>query len=113
MFKNIGDKIKTLTIIVTVTGMIFSLISGTLFIMSDIFKEFAYRLICGILIIIAGALIFWISGFTMYGFGELIDRTASIDKKLSELLRRSNPSKKRVNPDPYNENQYFANNDQQ
>ena len=115
MFKNIGEKIKTLTLIITITGMFFSVVAGIFFIiiMTDIIDEFAYRVILGALIMIAGSLIFWIGGFTMYGFGELIDRTASIDKKLSVLLRRSNEKKRKETPDPLNEIRQTDNNLQQ
>ena len=54
---------------------------------------------------IIGSLLFWISGFAMYGFGELVDKTASIDKKLSELLRRSNAKKRNVSDNTSKENE--------
>lgn len=90
MFKNIGDKIKTLTLIISITGMVLSVVAGGVFIMLNVFDEFVYNLVCGIIIMVIGSLYCWIGGFAMYGFGELIDRTSSIDKKLNFLIRQNN-----------------------
>jgi hypothetical protein len=40
-------------------------------------------IILGIVIIIVGSLVAWLGSFTLYGFGELIERATSIDKKLA------------------------------
>lgn len=39
--------------------------------------------VAGVIVLIAGPIIFWVSSFLMYGFGELIDKTAAIEGILS------------------------------
>lgn len=42
-----------------------------------------YYIILGIVILVAGALGSWVGSMVLYGFGELIERAVSIDRKLS------------------------------
>lgn len=81
MYNNIGTKIKWLAKIIAWSGIIVSTIIGLMifFIFKEQMENFAF---IGFIIIIAGSLIFWISGFFVYGFGELIDQTQQITEKL-------------------------------
>lgn len=76
MFKNIGKKIKILAKVVCWIGIIASVIMG-LIIMFD-----AYSLVGGLFAAAVGALSSWIGSFLLYGFGELVDNTSEIAKKL-------------------------------
>ena len=70
MFNNIGSKIKSLAIVVTVIGIVVSIIIG----LSIIEHSISY----GLFTIIIGCFISWVSSFFMYGFGELIEKTSQI-----------------------------------
>ncbi len=71
MFDNIGGKIKTLATVVTIIGIVASVIAGLYFMIEE---EFGL----GLVIIIVGALSSWIGSFLLYGYGELIEKTAEI-----------------------------------
>ena len=66
MFDNIGYKIKTLALIVTLIGIICSIIYGIALISNDMIGS-------GVVVIIAGSVISWVSSFVLYGIGEIID----------------------------------------
>ena len=68
MFDNIGSKIKILAQVICWVGIIITVIIGV-FLMLEGF---------GILLIIIGPLFSWIGSFCLYGFGELIEKTAEI-----------------------------------
>ena len=68
MFNNIGGKIKALAIIIFVIGLIISFSVGFVLIKNGDSSR-------GILVIILGSLISWISVFTLYGFGQLVENS--------------------------------------
>ena len=70
MFDNIGRKIKSLSQFVCWIGIICSVISGIVITASD--EDLMFL---GFLIMIIGPLVSWISSFTLYGFGQLIENT--------------------------------------
>lgn len=89
MYENVGKKIKGVATFFCCAGIIASFVyAGMLFYNAIKVKQFysfsasnkQFFLI--ILILIAGVAISWLASLTLYGFGELIDRTASIDDKL-------------------------------
>ena len=77
MYDNIGEKIKNLALLIFVIGVIVSVIAGVAILLldSEIF------IVLGILIIVAGSFIAWISSCFAYGFGELIDKTGETEEK--------------------------------
>ena len=77
MFKNIGGKIKGFAKVVCWIGIIVSVISGIV-----ICIQGGAYIALGIATIVIGALIAWISSFTMCGFGQLVEDTEAIRKKL-------------------------------
>ena len=84
MFDNIGDKIKTLAKVSTVLGIVISVIYGIVLMVSDL-------IFVGFLVMILGSLLFWISSFTLYGFGEMINQleySNSNSKKIYDLLNK-------------------------
>lgn len=76
MYDNIGSKIKIVAQILFVLGVIGSIIFG--FVICFGSEDFNA---IGFLYILLGGLISWLSTLLMYGFGELIERVCSIDKK--------------------------------
>ena len=70
MFDNIGGKIKSLAQVVFWIGIICSVISG--FVMIGTNEDLIFL---GLVIIIIGSLVSWVSSFTLYGFGQLIENT--------------------------------------
>ena len=74
MFDNIGAKIKKLAEIITIGGIIVSVVTGMM-IGSTISGSGR-----GIVIALLGSLGSWISSFLLYGFGELIEKVTAIEK---------------------------------
>ena len=73
MFINIGRKIKLLAIVSTVIGMIASVVGGII-VMAEL-----EQVLSGLGIIVGGCLFSWIGSFVLYGFGELIESTQSVE----------------------------------
>ena len=89
MYNNIGGKIKSLARVICIIGIVLSVIGGII-IMAQGFDEarfYAKRIaveafFVGILAIGLGSLVSWLSCFLLYGFGQLIDDTSAIKRKL-------------------------------
>ncbi len=81
MFNNIGDKIKIVAVIISTLGIIFSVIAGLVFLTTST--------LIGILIILLGSLLSWVSTFLLYGFGQLIENSDIIRQ---HLLKSAPPS---------------------
>ncbi len=75
MFSNIGNKIKTLASAVAYIGIVASVITGI--------AVFTWSPLVGLIIIVAGSFLSWISSFFFYGFGELVENSAIIAGKIS------------------------------
>ena len=82
MFDNIGEKIKALAKVSCWIGIIIFVILG--FFIASIDEEFV---ILGIIIIVVGALICWISSFTLYGFGEIIEQLQFSNRNMNVLYQ--------------------------
>lgn len=80
MYKNIGQKMEILAKIIAWIGIAGSVVLGILYITSsaESWGLFATDVALGILIIIGGSLISWISSWTLYGFGVLITKVSEI-----------------------------------
>ena len=93
MFTDIGRKIKGYAKAVCLVGVILSVILGISTIVggakllehSVTEDQGITAIVSGCLTIVGGALASWVGSFLLYGFGELIDRAVSIDKKLSGI----------------------------
>lgn len=77
MFTNIGGKIKTLATVICWLGIIASIIAG-LISFSSVVHTGDEVIIIGLLIMAAGSLLSWLGSMTLYGFGQLIERTEEI-----------------------------------
>ena len=77
MFENIGKKIKMLAYVFLIGGIIvsFGWAANAVIVLS--------ALDAAVLIFFGGIIATWISSCFVYGFGELIERTANMDEKLT------------------------------
>ena len=95
MYKNIGKKIKFFAALVGYLGVIGSIIIGivitTLLDDNYLTSDVSYL---GIIIGIVSALICWVSQYIIYGFGELVDNSTQINKKLSYSSSENDMSEK-------------------
>ncbi len=90
MFDNIGGKIKSLAVVVTILGIIASIIYAII-----LWSQNSYRhntILLGLGILLGGSLVSWIGSFFMYGFGEMIVRLKSIDEKMSGYHTSKRPT---------------------
>ena len=85
MYGDIGKELKVISGIILIGGLIVSIIYGAVLIADGEGVGLAYILI--------GPVVSTIVAGPIYGFGELIERTVSIDKKLSTLLLQGENSK--------------------
>lgn len=92
MFDNIGGKIKTWAKVLCWIGMLTSVIVGIVTMVAGSSGARYYGsgmtaggFFGGLLIAVVGALASWIGSFLLYGFGELIETSKAIEKKLALL----------------------------
>ncbi len=87
MYNNVGSKIKTLAIVLCVIEMLFSLIVGAVFMLVGTSENSDGGLtIWGIVVIFVGFLFSWFNNILLYGFGELIERTAETAENTRIIL---------------------------
>lgn len=77
MFDNIGDKIKTVAATIAWLGIIGSIIIGIIMI--------AEGTSGGLVVMIVGSLSSWVSSFTLYGLGQLIENTDTISSEMESI----------------------------
>ncbi|MDR1330238.1 MAG: zinc ribbon domain-containing protein [Oscillospiraceae bacterium] len=78
MYNNIGKKIKGLAVFFAWLGMIGSIIYGIIMLMQGVNYGSDAMSGLGLLLMVAGSVISWLSSWVLYGFGELIENTAKI-----------------------------------
>jgi len=83
MFKDIGKQIKTLTKIIFWVETVGFLLTGVSFFING----GLYGIFLGLGFFLIGPIVAWVSNMLLYGFGELIDKTTSIERKLNEEPR--------------------------
>ena len=104
MFDNIGSKIKALAQVFCWIGIVGSIIYGIVMLANS--GGHFLGILLSAAVAGAGALISWISCFTLYGFGELIDRAQNIDEKLSYQPRNIDNSGRAASVDNLNSTGY-------
>lgn len=76
MFSNIGNKLKTAAKILLWAGIAVSAIGGIAMIASgSAFRSVNPMILPGLITMIGGALLAWISALGLYGFGELVENS--------------------------------------
>ncbi|MDR0220637.1 MAG: hypothetical protein LBI54_04425 [Lachnospiraceae bacterium] len=80
MYSNISNKIKALAQVIAWVGIIGSVILGFYFwgLSAESRDNGAMLIVIGFVAMIGGSLFSWISSFSLYGFGELIEKTTEI-----------------------------------
>ncbi len=78
MFTNIGGKIKLTAKIVCWISMIASFVGGIILLIYSIVEAEDELIIVGLIVPFVAPFLCWIGSFVMYGFGELIEKTAEI-----------------------------------
>lgn len=94
MFENIGKKIKILAMVIA--GCI--VFVGVYF-MLDLFEQRLYK--AGFWALLISIAVSWLSTFTLYGFGEIIDKLTEIAENTRHL--KNNEENKAVNNSPQKE----------
>ena len=90
MFDNIGQKIKTLAIVICVIEIVAIIVSGVAFVIVNI------ESICAVVIAVPIACVLAYAGsFLLVGFGELIIKVSSIESKL-----RNDEIKEKIKSNP-------------
>ena len=75
MYDNIGRKIKGLAKAIFIVESIVSVVAGMILLsISD------NLILSGVISILLGPLVAWVSSWLLYGFGELIDKTCAIER---------------------------------
>lgn len=82
MFNNISKKIRILSYVCTIVGILCSFIFGFVLLKSKNYM--------GIAVIILGSFISWVASFTLYGFGQLIENTDIIANRRSTTTADTN-----------------------
>lgn len=102
MYRNIGRKIKGLSIALAVIGMVFFVLNGlaVAFAWESVQSSLSFtvngqplvmekgtRIIVGAVIAVVGVLACWIGSWFTYGIGTLIDNTSVIAKNTDSIRR--------------------------
>ena len=89
MYDNIGRKIKGLAVASAILMIIASVIGG-IWIMSFDYDWF----LVGLLVMVMGSLLGWISSWILYGFGELIENTTELKKSIQRQMKNTGTTQK-------------------
>lgn len=84
MYDNIGGKIKGLAKAIFILEAIAAVIGGIAFMVED-----EDMILIGLLVMILGPIVAWVSSWLLYGFGELIDKTCDIARNTYSGERKS------------------------
>ncbi len=78
MFNHIGENIKGFARLCTALGIVVSII------VAIIMCTNGGNIVLGLLCLLIGALISWMSSWALYGFGEIVEAAMRINRKLKE-----------------------------
>ena len=89
MYDNIGGKIKGLAKATFIVEAIATVITGIALMASD-----EDMIPVGLLVMVVGPIVAWVSSWLLYGFGELIDKTCDIARNTYGGERKSEAQSK-------------------
>ncbi len=95
MYDNIGGKIKGLAKASFIVAAIAEVITGIALMATD-----DDLILYGLLVMVVGPIVAWVSSFLLYGFGELIDKASEIEK--NTRMNQNNGSNENGNFFPSN-----------
>ena len=89
MYKNIGGKIKTLAVIITILEIISSIVVGAFFLSNQISvkADVGMIIVMALVFFVGVPLLLWIKSFFTYGYGELIESSKKREKEMESILR--------------------------
>ena len=88
MYDNIGGKIKSLAKASFIFASIVEIIAGLALIASE------EMILTGLLVLVLGPVVSWVSSWMLYGFGELIDKACEIEQNTRSGLAKSSAQAK-------------------
>ena len=83
MYDNIGGKIKGLAKIIFIIEAVGAIITGIALLITGV-------ALFGLLILVCGPLVAWVSSWILYAFGELVETTAVNENNTRQLLKKLN-----------------------
>lgn len=104
MYNNIGGKIKTLAFALFVVFTILSII----FAIALILSEYIVFRIFGLIFLFIGPFLAYISSFTLYGYGELVEKTSNIEELLKIVIEKPYNDFYEEETTPHTEESEFA-----
>ena len=75
MYDNIGGKLKGLAKVLFIVPAIAAVLAGIVLMSTD-----EHLILYGLLVMVVGPIVAWISSWFLYGFGELIDKACDIER---------------------------------
>ena len=80
LYENIGKKIKKLAQVLFVVYAIVCILAGFILIVNEL-------ALYGIVTIVVGTIVPWISSWFLYAFGELVEKTVKNEENTKEILK--------------------------
>lgn len=84
MYNNIGGKIKGLAKAISIVEAIAAVTTGIALMASD-----DDMILVGLVVMLLGPLVAWVSSWLIYGFGELVDKACDIERNTRGGERKS------------------------
>lgn len=84
MFNNIGHKIKVLAMVLCLIGIICGIVAGIVLVVEGLPE-------IGIPVLIGSPLLFWISSFVLYGFGQLVENSDTLVENTTKYVEITCP----------------------
>ena len=85
MYKDVGKSIKKFASVLCAIGIIFSILGGIAVALAGMngalsipVAQTSVSIAMGVFVAAVGSLLAWLSNLLLYGFGELVDKTAEI-----------------------------------
>ena len=89
MYDNIGGKIKGFAKVSFIVAAIAEVITGIALMAAD-----EDLILYGLLVMVVGPIVAWVSSWLLYGFGELIDKASDIERNTRGGERKSEAQSK-------------------
>ena len=98
MFTNVGSKIKAFAVVLFVILILISIFPAMIAYGAFQWQSQGLAIILAIVIIAVGVLAGWISTLFLYGYGQLIEDTSAIRRKVEQNATRASASASTLQP---------------